>query len=67
MFYVHIAHVRCFPRTALYEAVKATWCKHPTTTETFISIVSALDAADTPLLIKQLLEDTAVFNINLAG
>ncbi len=54
-------------RHALYDEVKARWCAHPTTTETFISVVAGLDCEDTPTVVRALVDDTSVFNINLAG
>lgn len=52
------------------ETVKNKWRRHPTTTETYISVVCSADTDGTVGAIRAMLDDTsdtALFNINLAG
>ena len=63
--YVLIENAGC--RNELFEMVKAKWCKHPTTAETFIGVVAGLDCEDTPTIVRALINDESVFNIALAG
>jgi hypothetical protein len=50
--------------------VETSWRKHPTTTETFISVLSGVDSDDTAGIIRAMVDSSSpdsLFNINLAG